>query len=223
MCPKCGIEACGKHCLGRKKQPPHGPCTQAAGAGTDHPGIGRCKLHLGSTRNHAKAAQAVKARQAVAAFALPREIEPHQALLDALYRWAGMVTYLAGVIAEFDSDDELKQLSIGAGREKFERPAVWVDMYGAALKEQARVAKACVDAGIDERRIRLAEEHGRALDAVLRGVLGDVFAVLGRVLAAELGGMAAAILERIMRDEVPAIVRRRVMALAAASSDGRVA
>jgi len=56
-CPKCGVASCAKHCLARKRQPPHGPCTKAAGAGTDHPGWGNCHLHAGSTttgRKHAR-------------------------------------------------------------------------------------------------------------------------------------------------------------------------
>lgn len=35
-------------CGAKKKQPPHGPCTKTAGWGTDHPGLGKCKLHGGS-------------------------------------------------------------------------------------------------------------------------------------------------------------------------------
>jgi hypothetical protein len=37
-----------------------GRCTQAAGWGTDHPGIGACKLHGGCTPNHRRAAGIVR-------------------------------------------------------------------------------------------------------------------------------------------------------------------
>ena len=56
VCPKCMVPACGKHCLAKKRQPPYGPCTRPAGAGTDHTGFGHCRLHLGTTptgRKHA--------------------------------------------------------------------------------------------------------------------------------------------------------------------------
>lgn len=43
----------GKHkglkCGARKRSNPYERCTQAAGWGTDHPGVGRCKLHGGAS------------------------------------------------------------------------------------------------------------------------------------------------------------------------------
>lgn len=156
--------------------------------------------------NHMKAANAVKAARAVAEFALATDIEPSVALLDSLARWNGMALYVAQMIAEFESDEALKQLSIGA--EKFERPSVWVELYRDALKERAKVAKACLDAGIDERRTRLAEHHGRTLDGVLRRVLDGVFAGLAA------GGHRADALESFQREQLPGIVRAAVMAIA---------
>lgn len=174
-----------------------------------------CRIHGGGSPQVraavARKRQHEQAERSVAEFALSRDVEPHQALLEALHRWAGMVSYLGSVIGEFESASDLKQLSQGS--EQFERPAVWVEMYNHALREMAKVAKACVDAGIDERRIRLAEEHGRALDSVLRGVLGDVFDLLGRMLAELVGTVAAEMLAGVMRDDVPAIVRRRLAQL----------
>lgn len=57
VCPKCGVPACGKHCLAEKKQPPYGPCVKTSGWGTDHKGFGNCNNHGGATttgRKHAK-------------------------------------------------------------------------------------------------------------------------------------------------------------------------
>ncbi|HWI05222.1 MAG TPA: hypothetical protein VNT52_15540 [Acidimicrobiales bacterium] len=120
---------------------------------------------------------------------------------------ARMVGRLAGVIAEMESYEDLKQLSMGS--ERFERPAVWVEMYDTALKEQARVAKACVDAGIDERRTRVIERHGKELDGVLRKVLDAMM----RGLTAR--GMPADELAEFWRAEVPGIVRGALVGLLA--------
>jgi len=42
-----------------------GPCGQAAGWGTPHPGTGRCKLHGGAAPNAIRAAEVEQAREAV--------------------------------------------------------------------------------------------------------------------------------------------------------------
>jgi hypothetical protein len=49
-------------CNGKKHQG-EGLCTQRAGWGTPHLGIGRCKLHGGNTESHIKSAQTEQARQ----------------------------------------------------------------------------------------------------------------------------------------------------------------
>ncbi len=195
-----------RYCGGKKRQG-EGTCTRPAGWGTDHVGVGRCKLHGGGTPSHAKAAQRVIGERLVAKFALPQEIHYGQALLENLWRWTGMVTYLGSKIAEFDSDEELKQLSIGAGRERFERPAVWVEMYQTALREQRVSAKACADVGIDERLTQMVERHGQALDAVIRAMAAGIFAGLAA------RGMDADELRRFESEDLPAIVRAAVMTI----------
>lgn len=189
----------------------NGTCGLPKGWGTNHVGIGACKLHGGSTPNHVKQANGQKAQAAVATFGLPREIDPQAALLEEVYRTAGHVDYLGRVVAELEQE-ELKQLDAG---ERFEKPAVWVEMYQAERKHLVRVAATCISVGIAERQVRLAEDQGRQLASVLRDVLGDTFAALASA-ASEPGGLTVDVLVRIQRDAVPAVVQRRlseVMAL----------
>ena len=47
---------------GARKLQGEGNCTQPAGLGTDHVGIGACKLHGGSMQNHKTAAVATHTR-----------------------------------------------------------------------------------------------------------------------------------------------------------------
>lgn len=206
-CPYCRPgEPCERHCGGKKRQT-EGLCQLPKGHDTDHPGIGHCKLHGGNTRNHRTNAQREKGRQLVAKFALPTEIHYGQALMENLWRWTGMVNWLAGKIAEFEDDDELKQLSIGAGREKFERPGVWVEMYQTALREQRVSAKACADVGIDERLTQMVERQGQALNAVIRALAAGIFAGLAAA------GMDAEALRRFEAEQLPAVVRAAVMTI----------
>jgi hypothetical protein len=200
----------------------HGPCGLPAGWGTNHVGSGACKLHGGNMRNHVIAANRRKATNAVATFGLPREIDPQTALLEEVHRTAGHVAYLQSKIAGFETDDELKQLDMS---ERFEKPAVWVEMYEGERRHLVRVAKACIDAGIAERAVRLAEDQGRQLANVLRDVVADLFVLIAKVLLALLAAhIEASVLEavqremvRIQREEVPAVIRARLTEVVEAS------
>jgi hypothetical protein len=160
-----------------------GQCGRPAGWGTDHVGYGRCKLHGGCVPSGRKAAQRQMAADQVATYGLPREVDPHQALLEELHRTAGHVAYLGTIVAELDQDG-LKQYasagsfrSVADGVERalvWEKPSVWLDLYERERKHLAAVAKTCVDVGIEERRIRLVEHQGELLAQVIRGIAADM-------------------------------------------------
>lgn len=172
------------------------PCKNAAGYKTEHPGHGRCKFHGGATPNGAKAAEREAATEAVMTYGLPREVDPHTALLEELHRTAGHVEWLRIQVALLDT----RQMHGPVGGSQFgipkEEPHVWVRMYQEERAHLARVAKTCVEVGIAERQVRLAEEQATRIAAVLDGVL------------TELGVRD--------RPEVPDVVRRHLTLLPAA-------
>lgn len=151
--------------------------------------------------------EAAIATRAVATFGLPRDIDPHSALLEEVHRTAGHVAWLSLVLADVEPN-QLKQLDM-TGR--FEKPSVWLEIYQAERAHYARVAKAAIDAGIEERRVKMAEAQGEQLGQVIRNVLADVFNLL--VTA----GLAADLLRQVHREQVPSIVRRRLLEMAEAS------
>ena len=75
--PLCGGKRRGAENAGKT-------CTRPSGWGTDHVGVGRCKLHGGKTPSHQQAGQNALAAAAVATFGLPREIDPRDALLEEI-------------------------------------------------------------------------------------------------------------------------------------------
>ena len=84
-----------------------------AGWGTPY-SHGRCKLHGGATPTHLKAAQRREAERAVALLGLPRDVEPHQALLEEVSRAAGHVEWLGEVVGRLEGHVEwLGELSAG--------------------------------------------------------------------------------------------------------------
>lgn len=164
---------------------------------------------------------------------VPIDVEPADAMLEMVREAAGNVAFLRRRIQELDQllggpeGNEIIAVLGGAAKDAgpLEIPAgppaiaarvdprnfraerhVLVAMYDDERERLVRWAKACRDAGVDERRVQLAEDQGRQLAAVLRGTLEAVLAlVVGLVDPA----VAAVVRER-WAAEVPAIVRRQI-------------
>lgn len=121
-----------------------------------------CKMHGGKAPQALDAAarrrQDREALLAVEAFGLPRLVDPHTALLEELHRTAGAVQWLGAVVAD------LKQSQVGG-------ESVFVKLWADERDRLVKVAKTCVDVGIEERRVRLAEQAGAQLASVVRAVL----------------------------------------------------
>lgn len=173
--PKCGGKRLNSDLL----------CTRPAGWGTNHPGIGRCKRHGGSTPTHALHAQREIARQAVATYGLPREIDPRDALLEEVYRTAGIVDWLTERIRALDPDALTwgtvskkvdKQPGKEAGVEAVQKATinVWVEMHQRERRHLREVCRDAIAAGIEERRVKLAEQQGAMLAGAVRGILHDL-------------------------------------------------
>lgn len=83
-------------------------CHRPAGWGcppyTGTPGY-PCKLHGGRTPGALANGQLLKAREAVATYGLPIDVDPLQALLDMVHLAAGHVAWLGTAIANLDADE----------------------------------------------------------------------------------------------------------------------
>lgn len=132
------------------------------------------------------------ARQAVDTYGLPRDVAPAQALLDEVARTAGHVEWLADIVRSLDPD----ALVWGKTKEESGRapepaddgdpvevdpttitrtagPSVWLALYQWERKHLTEVCKTAIAAGIAERQVKLAEQHGHLIADVLRKVLAD--------------------------------------------------
>jgi hypothetical protein len=152
-------------------------------------GADKCRMHLGKRVGPVKAR--AKAERAVATYGLPTEVDPHDALLQEVHRTAGHVSWLGDVVADLERDD-VRQWRHTGEEGGFWDVSVWVELYQRERTHLVRVAKAAIDAGIDERRVRLAEEQGQIIVQVLKATLAelgvevtpDVAATVGRHLRA---------------------------------------
>lgn len=131
------------------------------------------------------------ARQAAAKFALPIEIGPGEALLQEVHRSAGMVAWLevqilrvtgetpdvliAGIRSsthtkgrQSDGPINVTATQIGPGVH------VWLELWHKERRHLREVCRDALGAGIEERRVQLAETQAAAIVTVLRGVLEDL-------------------------------------------------
>jgi hypothetical protein len=153
-----------QHALcGAKKRSDGKPCRKFAGEGTDHFGVGRCKLHGGSTRTHRAGAVAQEARQRAAKreFGQPLKVLPGEALMEMLWISYGQVAWLQEEI------NKLADLTTFEAR-------VLIQSHKDERDRTARVAATALDAGVAERQVRLAEMYGEILARLIRGLLGDL-------------------------------------------------
>lgn len=175
-------------CGARKKS--GGTCDKTAGWGTDHNGIGTCKLHGGSTRNARVSAAKKEAAMAAVTLGAPIDIGPLDALLWCVRIAAGEVAYFTmqvsllqdSEIAGRTRQDKERPLSYGKDGEDSARnvtettwglPAlhVWVAARQAALDRLARYSKMALEAGVAERQVQLAERYGELIGRIIGNIL----------------------------------------------------
>lgn len=124
------------------------------------------------------------------------EMEPHEALLMCVRIAAGEVAYCNQRIADVAVEDYVgkeiltteEELSLTGDDDKPEsfwdhkkvereteaKVHIWIAVRIGATDRLARYSKMAIDAGVEERRIRLAERWGEDLAKVIRGILDDL-------------------------------------------------
>lgn len=176
------------------------------------PGLDVCRWHGGATKaSQAKAARTLERRRAENAavrFGVPIDTTPQQALLDEVQRAAGMVAYYgakAQGIADDDPDHLIRGVTKEEAREGFQAghtstieaaPNIWLTLWNEERDRLTRVAAAAIKAGIEERRVQLAEQQGQLIASVIRRVLDRLNLtqaqqiLVGEVVPAELRALA---------------------------------
>jgi len=192
-----GKPACTGHIsLGRKGQPRNPRAGQPCRKSPMH-GQTKCGAHGGRSKQ-AKAAGKRRVAEAKAAelmrrFGGPIDTTPTEALLDTVRWTAGYVAWLREKVAEAQADDDLiwgatrevdDAVVVGTGEfaelehvTKQTREAganAWLSLLGEWSDRLVKVCAEAIKAGIEERRVRLAEQQGQLVAEVIRKILGDL-------------------------------------------------
>jgi hypothetical protein len=165
-------------------------CKQSAGARTNHTGTGRCWLHGGASPN-AEVAGVVQiaSREAMVMGAPLDGLRPDEALLECIRIAGGEVRYASERIAELDPDEAVgpvvstRPLKEEKGAENPEvrvedhaGPAlhIWIEVRHKAMDRLVNYSKVAIAAGLEERRVRVAEAQGHMLAEAIRGILREL-------------------------------------------------
>lgn len=170
--PRCGAE--------KRKG---GKCTLPAGWGTIHPGAGTCRLHAGSTNQaNVKGLVQLARRDAIMG---PLSIEPQDAILECIRISAGEVAYASERIADLDVAHFVGEPRRTLARKtpdgtitevRQDPPAlhVWIVVRQQAMDRLVNYSFAALKAGIEERRVRIAEQQGMLLAQAVQGILREL-------------------------------------------------
>ena len=150
-----------------------------------------CRNHGGSAPRVREAAARRVAEEKAAAkmrlFAAPVEIDPAQALLELVQWTAGEVRYWRAEVARI-AEDDVESLTwgqtkteegVGVGEDggymsktvEEAVPPVAYRMLNEASDRLAKYAAAALRAGVEERRVKLAEDQGSAVAGAIRRIL----------------------------------------------------
>lgn len=148
-----------------------GNCRRPAGWGTDHVGVGACKLHGGSMRNHRKAAAGKMASLELRRLGRPLEgADPQEQLLAMVCEAAGNVAALRGFVAELD---DLIVAETGPGGARREAVSAYAVLYQTWTDRLVSYAASAIKCGIAERQVVVAERQADLVAKVIMALLDD--------------------------------------------------
>jgi hypothetical protein len=135
-------------------------------------------MHLGRKAKDVKAE--AKVRELADTYGLPVETTPEQAILDEVHRTAGHVAWLEQQVHALTRGElvwgitKVKEGGDDAGVTEEAVPHALLRLYQEERKHLVTVCAAALRAGIEERRVKLAEQQGALVAQVIRAVLADL-------------------------------------------------
>lgn len=112
---------------------------------------------------------------------LPQDIDPGKALLDEIARTYGIVQWLQAKVRELEPDELIwgkAEATFGVGKDGPIDTATYrsdfhayYQLYLTERKHLVAVSAAALKAGIEERRIKLAESQGDLVAQAIRSIL----------------------------------------------------
>lgn len=184
-------------------------------------GSGSKKAKAAAARRVAEAKAAEAAERAVTTLGLSRDVSPSEALLEEVRWTAGHVDWLRDRVREVERDE----LVWGKTKEKSgsldpdglpaaevtesATPSVWYDLYERERRHLVAVCTAALRAGVEERRVALAESQGALVGQAFGRILDGMYdALIAAGMASDLRDAWAAATTLIVPRELRALASR---------------
>lgn len=158
-------------------------CEHRAGYGTSHPGRGACKHHGGGLPSNRVASLRAEAHEQFGAWA---DIDPAEAIMLCIRITAGEVFWFDAEVARLEAEEIVVYET---SRTEGHGPEGPVDVttttnraqLNILIKERQlatdrlfRYSKEALALGLEERRVRMAEQWGQLVGGMLRSVLDEL-------------------------------------------------
>lgn len=173
-----GINPFKELCGAKKTDGSGNTCGNLAGAGTDHEGVGTCKWHGGSTHAGKENAAAKMAKRVMAEYVGgygvgELDIEPHEGILWCVRMTAHEIQYIAAECSKCAAEmvDEVESDPNHFASRKLQ---ALVAERAKCMDRLAKYSKMALDAGVEERKVRIAEGYGEQIAMLLRAVFDDL-------------------------------------------------
>lgn len=170
-----------------------------------------CRVHGGKSPRAMAAAKrrlaVEEVRREAARLGGSLEVHPLDVLLDSVGEAAANVAVLRSAIADLGVHVGEDGIAVPERVIEFEkggthvaaREHILVAMYNAERERQNKWSKMCLDAGVDERKVRLKEEQGQVLGKALDAAVTSA-AYVDAVQAGDLSGARAALRVELARE-----------------------
>lgn len=145
-------------------------CSNSAGKGTNHSGIGPCIYHGGNLPNVVKSVQREIVKREAEQLGLSIEQDPATAIINLVWRCVGDLTFYSSKVAE----EELLQVEVGPNGSKKLSAHPWTVLYHQAEDRLAQVSQAALRAGVEERKVRLAERDAQTIFTAIQSSLAQL-------------------------------------------------
>ena len=174
----------------RKPLPEPRPCARPPVKGTT-----RCPVHgvnCATKKAGERRVSEDKVTQLATRWAIPIDTTPTDAILGRVSAFAGHVRFYSDKVAELDEAELVwgrtketdGHVVVGNGPSAYvdsntdetreAKPNAWLTLYNEASEKLVKFAAEALRAGIEERRVRLAESQGALVAEVIRAVLSDL-------------------------------------------------
>ena len=192
-------------------------------------GASTCRVHgSGSRKAKAAAARRVEeakaareAEKAVTTLGLSKDVSPSEALLEEVRWTAGHVDWLRDRVRDLEHDElvwgKTKEKSGSLDPDRLPAaevtesaaPSVWYDLYERERKHLVAVCTAALRAGVEERRVALAESQGALVGQAFGRILDGMYdALIAAGMASDLRDAWAAATKLIVPRELRALASR---------------